>query len=139
MVLHVLLKVFVFIRYFIDYFIDWVFGLYFNSRKQFIKKVSNPILLESAVSLARKIREGKITSEKLVQAFIDRINEVNPILNAVVDERFSEALEEAKTIDNNIANGKYTKEDFDCQPFLGNYYFMLHCFKSACKFELLSK
>ena len=35
----------------------------------------------------------------MVKAFIDRIEEVNPIINAVVDDRFEECLEEAKEID----------------------------------------
>lgn len=40
-----------------------------------------------------------MTSEQVVRAYIDRIKEVNPILNAVVEDRFDEAIEDAKRAD----------------------------------------
>lgn len=55
-----------------------------------------------------------------MQAYVDRCKEVNPILNAIVDERFEEALKEARTIDQDIANGIRTKEQMENQtPLLG--------------------
>ena len=48
----------------------------------------NEILLSSAVSLAARIREGKLSSEEVVRACVDRIKEVNSLINAVVDTRF---------------------------------------------------
>lgn len=36
---------------------------------------------------------------QVVTAYIDRIQEVNPIVNAVVEDRFKEATEEAKSFD----------------------------------------
>ena len=50
----------------------------------------------SASSLAKKIAEGEVTSHLVVSTFIQRIKEVNPIINAMVDARFSEALTEAE-------------------------------------------
>ena len=44
-------------------------------------------------------RIGSVSSEKLVQACIDRITEVNALINAVVDTRFEAALEEARSCD----------------------------------------
>ena len=48
-----------------------------------------PILLESAVGLANKIRnqEPGFSSVLAVKAYEERINQVNGILNAVVDTR----------------------------------------------------
>ena len=50
--------------------------------------MTNEILLDSAVSLAARIREGRLSSEELVSACVDRIKEVNSLINAVVDTRF---------------------------------------------------
>ena len=44
-------------------------------------------------------RIGSVSSEELVQACIDRITEVNALINAVVDTRFEAALEEARSCD----------------------------------------
>lgn len=41
----------------------------------------------------------QLTSEEVVKSFIARIKEINPILNCMVDERFEEALKDAKAID----------------------------------------
>lgn len=55
-----------------------------------------------------------------MQTFIERIKEVNPLLNCVVDERFSEALKEAAEADKLIASGAMTEEElFKKKPFLG--------------------
>ncbi|XP_034934312.1 fatty-acid amide hydrolase 2-A-like [Chelonus insularis] len=59
----------------------------------------NQLLSYSACELAKKIRLGQVTCEAVVQAYIDRIKEVNPYLNAMVDDRFDEALNEAKVCD----------------------------------------
>ncbi|KAG5898521.1 hypothetical protein JTB14_038474 [Gonioctena quinquepunctata] len=115
----VLLKLFLFIRYYVDVLIDYAFGYFKDSKRVPIKNCSNPIIFESASSLARKIRKLQLTSEDVVQAFIDRIKEVNPVLNAVVDSRYEEALNEAKFIDECIQNGTILDVDFQEKPFLG--------------------
>lgn len=52
-------------------------------------KNGSPLLMESAVDLATKIRnqEPEYSSVILVKAVIERINQVNGFLNAVVDTR----------------------------------------------------
>lgn len=40
-----------------------------------------------------------MTSEEVVRAYIERIKEVNPLINAVVEDRFEEAIEDAKRAD----------------------------------------
>ncbi|XP_028137975.1 fatty-acid amide hydrolase 2-A isoform X3 [Diabrotica virgifera virgifera] len=114
-----LLKVFLFTRYYIDILIDVIFGYFNDSKRVPIKKCTNPIILESATSLAQKIRKRELTSEEIVQAFVDRIKEVNPVLNALVDSRYEAALEDARKIDRDIANGTILDVDFQEKPFLG--------------------
>lgn len=40
-----------------------------------------------------------MTSEQIISAYIERIKEVNPIINAVVEDRFEAAIEDAKRAD----------------------------------------
>merc|ERR1719245_122902 len=47
-----------------------------------------------ATTLAAKIRSRDLTSVEVCEAFIDRIKTVNGIVNAVVDNRFKDALEQ---------------------------------------------
>ena len=61
--------------------------------------IRSHLLKISASSLADKIAKGEVTSHQVVSTFIQRIKEVNPIINAMVDARFSEALAEAEAID----------------------------------------
>ncbi|XP_047022576.1 fatty-acid amide hydrolase 2-A-like [Helicoverpa zea] len=84
--------------------------------------VTNPVLLKSAAELAEAIRNGEITSEKLVTIYIERVKEVNPYINAVVDERYRAATEDAKAVDRQIEEAKKngTFEDLvKNKPLLG--------------------
>ena len=57
------------------------------------------LLQLSASEAAKRIRNGDLKSEDLVRVCIDRVQEVNPQLNAVSQERFSTALDEARAVD----------------------------------------
>lgn len=114
-----LLEVFVFVRIYLDRLIDFLFGCYYKSSVQVVPKPSDPLVIESATALAKRVREQSITCEALVRACIDRIKQVNPLINAVVDERFEDALVEAKQLDERIGNGAISPEEFAEKPFLG--------------------
>lgn len=92
--------------------IDLLFILYWDadskkrSKKKTYTREVDPLLTKSAVELAKMIKEGKITSEQLVKTHIEQIKRVNKIVNAVVSERFQEALEEAKEKDHIFAMTK---------------------------------
>jgi fatty acid amide hydrolase 2 len=63
----------------------------------------------------------QLKSETLVRACIDRINEVQPLLNVVDDHRFDAAVEEARKVDRILssltpATRKLLRDDM---PFLG--------------------
>ncbi|XP_045765556.1 fatty-acid amide hydrolase 2-A-like [Maniola jurtina] len=64
-----------------------------------VQPIQDTVLLQSASELAAAIRSGKLSSEEVVTSFIERIKEVNPLLNAVVQEIFSTAIAQAKEID----------------------------------------
>lgn len=62
----------------------------------------------------------QLTSVQTMTAFISRIKEVNPQLNCVVDDRFTDALQDAADADLLIASGKYSIADLERdRPFLG--------------------
>lgn len=61
-----------------------------------------------------------MTSVQVMNAFIARIKQVNPLLNCVVDERFENALNDASKADELIASGKFTADELSInKPFLG--------------------
>ena len=62
------------------------------------------IIFESAASLAEAIREKRVSSMELTQAYLDRIERVNPALNAVVMLDDS-AKEQARAADDALARG----------------------------------
>lgn len=105
-------------------FLMVVFRLFFiavNGRKgKQMPPITDLILMESATSLATKIRTGKLTSVQVMSSFIQRCQEVNSTFNIVVDERYEEALSEAKEADELIKSGKFTEEELaKDKPFLG--------------------
>lgn len=112
-----------------DYTIDGVFSVFCCCWQKHIPPVSNPIVLESATTLAEKIRNQQLKVESVVTAFIERINEVNGVLNAIVANRFEEALKEARQIDRDIEDGKITAKEFSEKPLLGKEYAKNHIFK----------
>ncbi len=63
------------------------------------------VLRDSAVRIARAIREGDVTSRAVVDAHIAEIERVNPTLNAVVADRFQVARDEAELADAAVAAG----------------------------------
>jgi amidase len=59
----------------------------------------NPTLTFSGAAQARLVREGALSSAELVEAHLERIAEVNPRLNAVVEALAEEAREGARAAD----------------------------------------
>ncbi len=64
------------------------------------------IISTSATSLARAIREKRVSSQEVVEAYIHRIEAVNPQLNAVVQLAAETALAQAKEADVALARGE---------------------------------
>ena len=63
------------------------------------------LIYTSATKLAEMIREKQVSSEEVVSAHIQRIEDVNPKINAVVQFRPEQALQEARAADQALARG----------------------------------
>ncbi|HJY74160.1 MAG TPA: amidase family protein, partial [Streptosporangiaceae bacterium] len=68
--------------------------------------VTNEVLADSAGAAADLIRRREVSSAELTQLVLDRIDAVNPELNAVVELRREAALREAAAADEVIARGE---------------------------------
>lgn len=120
-----------------------IFKFVFGEKGQAMPAINDLTLTESATSLAAKIRSQKVSnnapvlsaihkqhhliksppqikSVDVVQAFIDRIAEINPTFNCVVDNCFEVALKDAAEADAFIQSGKMSVEEMaEKKPFLG--------------------
>nr|XP_033192939.1 fatty-acid amide hydrolase 2-like isoform X1 [Bombus vancouverensis nearcticus]XP_033192940.1 fatty-acid amide hydrolase 2-like isoform X1 [Bombus vancouverensis nearcticus] len=92
---------------------------YFKKRKR-IPAIKNQLLLISATEIARQIRKKMISSEEVVRAYVERCRDVNPVINAIVESRFSAAIQEAQEVDKLLASTTKTEEELAREtPFLG--------------------
>lgn len=116
-------KILRFLKAWFDWMIGLVFSIVYHGRSRPLPPITSSILMESAVGLARKIRLRELSSHEVVSAFISRIKNVNGLLNAVVDERFSAALQEARDLDEFLCTAAKGEEDLERlsreKPFLG--------------------
>ncbi|EGI66814.1 PREDICTED: fatty-acid amide hydrolase 2-A-like [Acromyrmex echinatior] len=91
------------IKYFF-FFLRCLLGPFF--KLQGLKKrlrcppIENQILLLSATEIAQKIRKREISSEEVIVTYVERCKKVNPLINAIVEDRFDAAIQEAREIDN---------------------------------------
>ena len=76
--------------------------LFIPSQKFRLPPVNNSLLLLDSQTLSNSIKKLEIKCEDVIQAYIDRIKKVNPLINAVNDSRFENALKEASKIDKDI-------------------------------------
>ncbi|XP_071564812.1 fatty-acid amide hydrolase 2 [Temnothorax nylanderi] len=107
------------LHFLFDSIVDLAFGIYYDKKAKKVPPVKNKLLLESAVSLAEKIRTKEATSEEIVGAYIERCKEVNGLINAIVETRYSDAIEEAKAVDATIEKCVDLEKIKITQPFLG--------------------
>ncbi len=66
----------------------------------------NDLLTISGLEIAQKIKSRQISSEEVVSVHIERAKSVNKLLNAIVQSRFKDALNEAKKCDTIIREGR---------------------------------
>jgi fatty acid amide hydrolase 2 len=70
-----------------------------------------------------------VSAEEVMKTFIQRAKEVNPIINAIVCERYSEALEEAREVDRVLSLDHVPEEYSEAsKPFLGVPLSVKECF-----------
>ncbi|XP_067206035.1 fatty-acid amide hydrolase 2-like [Linepithema humile] len=100
--------------------LKWIYMFIYKKPSQNIPPATNPLFTLSATMLAKKIRQREITSYVVVSEYIERIKEVNRHLNAVVDNRFEEAIIEAKVCDEQLKTEKFDTETLEKEkPLFG--------------------
>ncbi|KAK5641912.1 hypothetical protein RI129_010459 [Pyrocoelia pectoralis] len=108
------------IHSFVELLARFFFKLIYGGRGQKMPPVKEPLLLESATSVAYKIRTKRVSSVQVLNLFIQRIEEINPLLNCVVANRFEDALKEAQAADELIRSGTVSEDELaKNKPFLG--------------------
>lgn len=68
-------------------------------------QLKSDLLDLDATSMAQQIRSGQVTSYEATKTYIDHIKHVNEHINCLVEERFDEALQEAKACDDQLKEG----------------------------------
>ena len=120
------------LRFVIDKLSDVIYYAIYESRASLkLPPIKNRILLLPATTLATKIQSRDLTSYEVCEAFIDRIKSVNDVTNAVVDNRFDDALAQAQSIDDAINDAIRfgTIETLaESKPFLGVPFTTKDCF-----------
>ncbi|XP_054156891.1 fatty-acid amide hydrolase 2-A-like [Oppia nitens] len=101
-----------------------IIGLIYPSKQQYLPPITDRLLLEPVVNLTKQIKSGQLKSEDLVKAYINRIKIVEPHINAVIDERYELAIEEAIEVDKRVkhelaGNPPLNGLSIDSQPLLG--------------------
>lgn len=101
--------------------VRFVFWLrYYWTNPKSLPPVTNDLLLRSATRLAADIRERRVKSVEVVSAYIARIKEVQPVLNAVIEDAFEDALRKAEEADQLVSSGSRTVEQLMREkPLLG--------------------
>lgn len=110
------------VRISVDWISDILFGFYhsFHPHKP-LPELGSALLLESASSIARKIRLRELRSVDVVEEFISRIGEINTAINAVVADRFELARQEAREVDRILdsSEGEAKEYSVERKPFFG--------------------
>lgn len=82
----------------------------FNAEKPMAENLNNqliePLYYSSATSLCKAIRQKTFSSEEIVRIFLNRIEVLNPKINAVVVVAADEAIKAAKAADKALASGE---------------------------------
>ncbi|XP_055945563.1 fatty-acid amide hydrolase 2-like [Argiope bruennichi] len=82
--------------------------------------IDNKILLMPATELAEKIRKRQLTCKDVMRAYIQRSQLIHDSINAVTDQRYVEALQDAVAVDRFLESGEKTEEQIaEETPLLG--------------------
>lgn len=76
-----------------------LYELVVSLSKGSVPECNDEILLLSGSEMSRRIKSGELTSLRIVNAAIRRLEQVNPQINAIVTFRFEQARSHARTID----------------------------------------
>lgn len=91
-----------------------------GTSRRCLPPITDDILVLPTHELAAKIRRRELSSEYVVRTFISRCKVVQVYLNAIIDERFEAAIEDAKAIDKFLKSCSLSEDELARQkPFLG--------------------
>lgn len=82
-----------------DKILDILYKIFIGATKP-LPPIDDKILLLTATEIADRIRKRKLKAETVMKSYIRRIKDVEPLINACVDERFDDALADAREVDN---------------------------------------
>ena len=80
--------------------------------------MADELIRYDAVGLGELIRKGEISSVELLDITIQRIEQINPKLNAVIHKMYDQARETAENWDSEISAGRAVDAVFCGVPFL---------------------
>lgn len=70
-------------------------------------KVTTEFVLDAdATTIQQMIQKGELTSTEVVTIYSEHIERVNPVVNSIVEKRFTKALREAEGVNRRIVNEK---------------------------------
>jgi len=87
-----------------------------NAREATPMTIAKELLQLPVADLADKIRRRELSAVEVVDTFIERTRQVNPVLNALIADRFEQARVEAERADELVAA---TSDKQDLPPLLG--------------------
>ncbi|CAL1275220.1 unnamed protein product [Larinioides sclopetarius] len=102
-----------------NFFLNLVYRLLMGPTKP-LPPIDSKILLMPAAELAEKIRKRQVTCKEVMQAYIQRSQLIHGYINAVTDQRYVEALQDAVAVDRFLERGGKTEEQIAREtPLLG--------------------
>uniref|UniRef100_A0A915BV84 Amidase domain-containing protein n=1 Tax=Parascaris univalens TaxID=6257 RepID=A0A915BV84_PARUN len=104
-------------------------------KRRVVPKTEDRLLLMSATKAAKMIRERKITSIELIEAYINRIEEVNGAINAIAEDNFTDARQRAHEADAILESIEREGEEYTkliaAKPLLGVPFTVKDCIEAA--------
>jgi amidase len=76
------------------------------------------LIEQDGLGLAEMVRDGEVKSSELIEMTIERIERVNPKLNAIIHKMYDEARRLAEKWDKEISSGKGKEASFCGVPFI---------------------
>ncbi|XP_037955271.1 fatty-acid amide hydrolase 2-B-like [Teleopsis dalmanni] len=93
----------------------------YSPEKNELPPIEDDTILLSLTEVLKRLQTRELSSVELLESYMERIRDVNPYLNAIVETRFDDALEEANRVDAmlKLSTPERLNELYKNQPLLG--------------------